>query len=293
MNTQHLTSICPPAGLRRIARYFINMISATSVPTHARSPKLSLHAVPETDHALTESPKRHASLWVAACCLLWALQVTLCWVTGYRDQSLQRAVEQGVVQIESRERLNHDQGMIATRREAQRATTPFWRMLWQINDFGLEPLAFWFRLWALPMAISATALLCGRWVLPEDLRPDVARCIWPATLRPGLELITAIGNTNQASALGLNLLLPGGDYAVGPYQVLSQLDIFWLASILLTTWAMSRNHKLKYSQLFTAIGLVTMLEWLARIAVALIVGAGIRETLIPNEPFRVGRGPGP
>ena len=71
------------------------------------------------------------------------------------------------------------------------------------------------------------------------------------------------------------------------------MDIFWLASILISAWAVGRHHQFKISQLLAGIGLVTCLEWLVRLSIALVVGAGIRETLIPNEPFRVGRGPGP
>lgn len=266
-------------------------VQSVSIPTANTKLSLSSAAMP---HDEPSEPRQSRTVtWLLACCLAWLAQATVCWTTGYRDQNLHRAIEKGVLEIESRERLNHDQNLISARRESQRSTAPFWRMLWQINDFGLEPAAFWFRLWALPMAISAIALVCGRWIPPEEFRPDVARWIWPAALRPGFELLTAIGHSSQQLPIGLNLLLPAGDYQVGPYMALGQLDLFWLASTLFIGWSIHRSHHLKFRHLLTGIGLVTLLEWLVRLSIALVVGAGIRETLIPTEPFRVGRGPGP
>lgn len=269
------------------------MIPAQSVTLPSSPTRVILPSATVSHDDVAEPQKKQTLSWALACCLAWVIQSALCWTTGYRDQALQGAIEKGVQEIEARERLNYDQNLISAKRESQRGTAPFWRMLWQINDFGLEPTAFLFRLWAIPMAVSATVLVCGRWIPPEEIRPEVSRWIWPATLRPGIELLTAIGHSGHQSPLGLNLFLPSGNYQIGPYMALGQLDLFWLASIFLMCWSIRRNHHIKFRHLLAGVFSVTVVEWLLRVSIALVVGAGIRETLIPTEPFRVGRGPGP
>ena len=232
------------------------MASASSATSIARPSSSSMKSVSTGSHQAPDSTKVGSVNpigLVMVWCLIWLVQVSFCWATGYRDLRLRQAVEKGVVQIESRERLNHDPSVITSKRESQRSTAAFWRILWQISDFGLEPFALWFRLWAIPLAVSASALIGGR----------------------------------------LNLILPSGQFPAILFQSLAQLDLFWIASIIFTVLSISRCNQLKLRQVGLACIAITLLEWSVRVVFGLIVGAGIHETLIPAEPFQVGKGPGP
>ena len=153
------------------------MASASSATSIARPSSSSMKSVSTGSHQAPDSTKVGSVNpigLVMVWCLIWLVQVSFCWATGYRDLRLRQAVEKGVVQIESRERLNHDPSVITSKRESQRSTAAFWRILWQISDFGLEPFALWFRLWAIPLAVSASALIGGRLIHTDEIRPSVA-----------------------------------------------------------------------------------------------------------------------
>lgn len=226
---------------------------------------------------------------------IWFVQVALCWVSGFRDHTINQAIEQGVVEIDHRERLNFDATVASSKREVQRSTTSFWRMLIQLNDYLLEPGVLWLRLWIIPSAIAAASLLAGHALSTDQIRQKMAQYLLIVVPRPGLELLIATTGGNQASHhLGLNLLLPNASFVpVGLYQALAQIDIFWLASTICMTVALYRMRGIGKLPLFSAVTLCFIAEWLIRVGLAILVGAAMRETLIPAEPFRVGRGPGP
>ena len=272
------------------------MASASSATSIARpssnftkSVSTGSHQAPDSAKVGSVNPIGLVMVW----CLIWLIQVSLCWSTGYRDLRLRQAVEKGVVQIESRERLNHDPSVISSKRESQRSTAPFWRTLWQISDFGLEPFALWFRLWAIPLAVSASALIGGRLIHTDEIRPSVALWMILALPRPMMELLSAIGASHSSDKIGLNLILPSGQFPAILFQSLAQLDLFWIASMIFTVLSISRCNQLKLRHVGLACIAITLLEWSVRVVFGLIVGAGIHETLIPAEPFQVGKGPGP
>ena len=272
------------------------MASASSATSIARpssnftkSVSTGSHQAPDSAKVGSVNPIGLVMVW----CLIWLIQVSLCWSTGYRDLRLRQAVEKGVVQIESRERLNHDPSVITSKRESQRSTAAFWRILWQISDFGLEPFALWFRLWAIPLAVSASALIGGRLIHTDEIRPSVALWMILALPRPIMELLSAVSNSNSSDKIGLNLILPSGQFPAVLFQSLAQLDLFWIASMIFTVLSISRYNQLKLRHVGLACIAITLLEWSVRVVFGLIVGAGIHETLIPAEPFQVGKGPGP
>ena len=266
---------------------------AISPARPSSNPHMASHQKRSPDASPTIHQKSNPVLIVSFWSLIWVLQASFCWSTGYRDSRLQASIEKGVSEIESRERLNHDPAVISQKRESQRSTSSFWRTIWKIGDYALNPFALFFRLWAIPLVVSATALVGGRLIPPEEIRPNVSRWMILALPRPGIELLCAIGKNSSTDAIGLNLILPDGNYPAILYQSLAQLDFFWLTSMGFTVLVISKYNHLKWQKVAIGCTLVTLLEWSVRIACALIVGAGIHETLIPAEPFQVGKGPGP
>ncbi|MFM7131963.1 MAG: hypothetical protein ACKO0V_21655 [bacterium] len=239
------------------------------------------------------SPMSQSGWLMVLATLVWVAQVSACWATGYRDYCLNLAIEQGVVEIENRERLNHDTAVAAAKRESQRQTQPFWRFLHEIGDFLLEPAALWFRFWVIPLAVSAACLLAGRSVEAESLRPSVAWCLLAALPRPVFELASGLFHLPNVVPAGLNLLVPQGFVLpAGLFVALASADIFWVLSVVLMLLALWRPNVARGPMLAAVVGLF-LLEWVLRVSLGIVVGAAMRETLIQPEPFRVGRGPGP
>lgn len=244
--------------------------------------------------AKARSPVSQSAWLMVLATLVWVAQVSACWATGYRDYCLNMAIEQGVVEIENRERLNHDTAAAAAKRESQRQTQPFWRFLQEIGDFLLEPATLWFRFWVIPLAVSAACLLAGRSVEAESLRPSVAWCLLAALPRPGFELASGLFHLPDIVPAGLNLLVPKGlVLPAGVYVALASADIFWVVSTVLMLVALWRRPNVARGPMVAAVAGVFLMEWVLRLSLGIVVGAGMRETLIQPEPFRVGRGPGP
>jgi hypothetical protein len=248
------------------------------------------------DAALRESGSSVAprSGWIILLAIVvWILQATACWASGFREYQLHRAIEQGVVEIDARERLNHDTSVASAKRETQRASMSFWRQLTEITDFVLEPLALLLRFWVIPLAVSAANLLVGRNVAADKLRYCVAVSLLAALPRPGFELLSAMNHWPEA-APGLNLLIPAKmTIPAGLYQALAQADLFWITSIFLMTCAMWRMKSVARGPMVCSVASVFLLEWSIRLVLVIVAGSAMRETLIPPEPFTVGRGPGP
>lgn len=249
----------------------------------------------QTSAAAVARPGISQSAWLmVVSTLIWVTQVSACWATGYRDYCLNLAIEQGVVEIENRERLNHDPSVAAARRESQRQTLPFWKFLQEIGDFLLEPAALWLRFWVIPLAVSAACLLAGRSVEAESLRPSVAWCLLAALPRPGFELLSGLFHLPNLVPAGLNLLVPQGvALPASVFVAMAGADLFWITSVLLMTVAFWRRQNMARGPMIASLVGVFLMEWAMRVTLGVVVGAGMRETLIQPEPFRVGRGPGP
>ena len=216
----------------------------------------------------------------------WMVAVLVCqgmlWATGLRGSGLAEAVERGAARAESRGIGELTDDLIREAIRTQRATRPFWTTLAVVGDFILEPLAPAIRAIAAATLLSGLAALTGRPVgygraLAESARDQR---YWVLGLATRTALMLALRREEiETSAV---LLLPPGSYPAPLWVALRQVDPFALvgwAALALGGW------RRKQANLVVATGAIAglaLIEAVARIALALVLGAAIRLTLVPE-----------
>jgi hypothetical protein len=217
------------------------------------------------------------ALWVA---LVVGLEGLL-WLSGGKTLALAEAVEQGAARVESRSfgEVSEDQVRKAIR--TQNATLPFWSTLAWIGDFVVEPLSLAVRAAAVAALLSTLAALVGR---PARFGEALGGCIavqgfWVLGLAVRVALTFALRGAEADTSLAL--AIPHGIDSALAWLAARQVDVFALwgwAAMTLGGW---RRGQANLAVAFLVCALVALGEAALRVGFALVVGAGMRLTLLP------------
>jgi hypothetical protein len=206
----------------------------------------------------------------------------LLWLSGVRAFDLAEAVEQGAARVESRAFGEVSEGQVRKAIRTQNATLSFWTALALIGDFVVEPLSLGLRALAVATLLSTLAALVGR---PVQFGLALDSCVnvqglWVLGLAVRVALTLALGL--GAAETSLALALPRGNNAAQALLAARQADVFALwgwAAMTLGGW---RRGQASLAVAFLACALLALGEAALRIDVGLMVGAGMRLTLLPD-----------
>ena len=219
--------------------------------------------------------------WLALWILLTVTLEGLFWHSGAKAVALSEAVEQGAAQIERRAfgEVSEDQLRKAIR--TQKATLHFWTTLALVGDFLVEPLSIAARPLAVATLLSTLAALIGRRV---QFSAALGACVtvqglWVLGLAVRVVLTLVLGLDEAETSLAL--ALPAGTRSALTLLSARQVDAFalwgWVA-MALGGWRRGQANLAIASLICT---LVALGEASLRINVGLMVGAGMRLTLLP------------
>lgn len=220
--------------------------------------------------------------WLAAWLAVLVLAHASLWVSGHRQRTLERAVEQGVARVErwaEAEDLKESQIRQAIR--TQRETLPFWETLWLLADFLLEPAGLVLRAVLATVVLASLAALMGRppafgQALAANVRFQV---FWVVAVVVQALLANAQLGSGDTS---LALLAPPAEYPASVWLTLKQLDLYALAgwfAIGLTAWRRRQAHPVVAA---LAVGALAAMEIALRVAVLIMIGASMRLTIFPD-----------
>jgi hypothetical protein len=217
-------------------------------------------------------------LWMAATV---ALQGGL-WASGARTTAQAVAVEQGAARIETRGIGEVGEDVIRKAIRLQRDTLPFWTTLALLGDFAGEPLSLAVRAVAVAVVLSSLAALMGR---PARFGLALAECsaaqgFWVLGLAVRVVLMIALRRTDVETSLVL--ALPPGEYPASAWIALGQVDAFALlgwAALARGGW---RRGQVNPATALLVCALLALGEATLRVGSALVIGAGMRLTLLPE-----------
>jgi hypothetical protein len=206
------------------------------------------------------------------------------WTAGVPKTTIETAVEAGAAKAESWGVGETSDDVVRKAIRLQSDTLPFWTTIAVLRDFLVDPLALVLRALTVTVLFSSVAALTGRPI-------GFGAALWANGVTQGLWVLSAAVSTALMIALrrpevetGLTLFLPAGHYDAATWTALTRIDLFALIGWAVMAWGgWSRGQV----NLFTACllcGMLALLEFGARIAAALIVGASMRLTLIPDFP---------
>lgn len=218
--------------------------------------------------------------------LVWASSILVLnaglWLTGVRPTQLATAIDRGAERIETRTRGEVSDDTIRKAIRTQRDTLPFWSTMAGLGDFVLEPLGPALRALAASVLFASLAALVGRPPGFEAAMAANARLqgIWVLGLATTFGLILALRRAEVESSAAL--FLPPGRYPAAVWLALRQVELFallgWLASAV-GTWRRGQAN-LAVAVLGCAILMVG--EGALRVAGNLLLGAGMRLTILPE-----------
>jgi len=219
---------------------------------------------------------------------LWMVLVAglngVLWITGFRVRALAEAVEQGAARVESRRigEVSDDDVREAIR--TQHESLPFWTALAMIGDFVGEPVMLALRAMLVATAFSALAALAGR---PARFDAALAQCVgvqglWVVGLAVQVTLMVVLRSPEVETSLAL--LLPPGTHSAAAWVALRQLTPFALLGWAALAWGGWRRRQVGLTAAVLVCILLAIAEAALRINVALVLGAGMRLTLIPESP---------
>lgn len=216
--------------------------------------------------------------WIALSIVLQGLT----WASGARPTALAVAVEHGAAVAETRAIGEVPDDLIRKAIRTQQETQPFWTALALLGDLAAEPLALAARAVVVATVLSALAALAGR---PIEFHRALAGSVaaqgfWVLGLAFKVALIYTLGR--PAPETSLTLLLGPGRYPASVWVALEQVDAFavlgWLA-LARGGWRRGEAHP---AVALSACGVLAAIEAATRTAAALVLGAGMRLTLIPD-----------
>jgi hypothetical protein len=205
----------------------------------------------------------------------------LLWHSGARALALSEAVEQGAARIERRTSGEVSEDQVRKAIRTQNATLPFWTTLALLGDFLVEPLSMAARPLAVATLLSTLAALVGR---PVQFSAALGACVtvqglWVLGLAVRVVLMLALRLDEAETSLAL--ALPAGTNSALALLAARQIDAFALwgwAAMALGGW---RRGQANLAVALLVCALVALGEAALRINVALMVGAGMRLTLMP------------
>lgn len=226
-------------------------------------------------------PARFGRVLAGWMLLVVVLQI-VAWLSGMRGAELAAAVERGAAQVEAWSIGEVGDDVVRDAIRTQQDTLPFWATLSAFGDLVLEPAMLGAR------AVLATVLFCGFAALtgrPIRFDATLAACamaqgFWVLGL--ALRVALAVGLGRPEAETSATLLLGPGMHPAALWVALRQVDAFVMlgyGTMALGAWRRGQTN------LVVAVlicGGLWMSESLMRIAGALLLGAGMRMTLIPG-----------
>ncbi len=206
----------------------------------------------------------------------------LLWLSGARGGALAEAVERGTAHAETARIGEVGDEVIRKAIRTQQSTLPFWTTLAALGDFLAEPLILVLRAVLVATLFAGLAALVGR---PTRFAEGLAACaaaqgLWVLGLAVRGGLMLALHRDQIETSA--TLLLPPAACSAALWVALRQLDVFavlgWMA-LALGGW---RRGQANLLTAFLICGSLWMIEAAVRISYALVIGAGMRLTLIPS-----------
>jgi hypothetical protein len=231
----------------------------------------------ETEVSLRSGPV--LVLWMA---LVIVAQAVL-WASGAKQHAVEVAVERGAARAESWGIGEVGDDVIRKAIQTQQATRTFWATLMVLGDFIAEPLSVAVRALLVATVFSGLAALTGR---PSAFAAGLAGCIaaqgcWVLGLLVRAALVAALRRPDVETSL--TLLLPPGSYDATVWVALRQLDLFVLVGWTALAVGGWRRGQVSGLAAASACAALAWLEAVLRMSAELILGAGMRLTLIPEE----------
>ncbi len=231
--------------------------------------------------AREEGPARAGpilALWVVVAI---ALRSVL-WVTGFEPKALADAVDRGAARAEASRIGEVGDDLIRKAIRLQRDTLAFWTVLARLGDFTVEPAWLVVRALTVATLFAAAAALTGRPVgfsngLTESAKIQGA-WVFGLAVRVGLTVVLRREDVETSLAL----LLPPGTYPASVVLLARQADPFALIGWLALAWTGWRRRQVNLATAIVLCGFLALSEAVVRVACGLVVGAGMRLSILPG-----------
>jgi hypothetical protein len=210
-----------------------------------------------------------------------ALRATL-WVTGFEPKALADAVDRGAARAEASRVGEVGDDVIRKAIQLQRDTLPFWATLARLGDFAVEPTALVIRALAVATLFAAVAALTGRPVnFPNGLVESAKiQGFWAFGLAMRVALVIALRREDVETSLAL--LLPPGTHPAAVVLLARQADPFALIGWGALAWRGWRRGQVNLVTAIVLCGMLAISEAIVRVSCGLIVGAGMRLSILPD-----------
>lgn len=214
----------------------------------------------------------------------WVLAMVLlqvgAWLSGVRGYGLAVAVERGAARVEGGIIGEVPDDVIRKAIQTQQDSLIFWATLTALGDFVVEPASLVLRAILAATLFAGFAALGGR---PIRFEHGLAACAWAQgfwvlglAVRVALMILLRQPDVETSATL----FLPAGTYPATTWVALRQLDVF---ALLGWTTMASGGWRRGQANLVGSL-LICMVLWgteaILRMSIALILGAGMRMTLI-------------
>jgi len=217
-------------------------------------------------------------LWMALTAGLYGVL----WLTGFRQRELGLAIERGAAEAESHGIGETSDDLVRKAIRAQRETLPFWTAVVALGDFVGEPLLLALRAATVAVLFAALAALRGR---RAGFDAAMAQCaalqgLWVLGL--AVQVVLMVGLRRPSVETSAVLLLGRGAYSAWQWTALRQLDVFALAGWLAMAWQGWRRGQVGPVAALLTCAVLAVGEMGARVFVAVVIGGGIRLTVLPG-----------
>jgi hypothetical protein len=204
------------------------------------------------------------------------------WVTGFEPKALADAVDRGAARAEATRVGEVGEDLIRKAIALQRDTLPFWTALARLGDFAFEPTALVVRALAVATLFAAVAALTGRPVRFSNGLTESAKIqgIWVFGLGLRVALMVALRREDVETSLAL--LLPSGTHAAATVLLARQADAFALIGWTALAWRGWRRGQASLATAIVLCGMLAIAEAMIRVSCGLVVGAGMRLSILPD-----------
>jgi hypothetical protein len=203
------------------------------------------------------------------------------WALGLRQYSLRTAVDEGAANVETRGIGEVGDEVIHKAIGIQRSTLPFWTTLALLGDFLAEPLALVLRAMVVATLFAVVAALTCRTVGFADGLTSCARAqgFWVLGMATRLGLMIALRRPEAETSLAL--VLASGSSPAALLLASRQIDAFVILGWVAVARGGWRRGQVNLAAAVAICGSFWILESIVRIAYGLIIGAGMRLTVMP------------
>lgn len=213
---------------------------------------------------------------------LWIVVQGLLWTTGFRTARLIANVESGAAEVERRSVGEVGETEIREAIGEQRESLRFWTALAVVRDFVMGPAGLIVRATAAAVAFATIGALRGGTVGFGSglIATGQAQGFWVVGLVVQAALM--IGLRRAEAETSAVLLLPPGTYPATVWIGLRELEVFALAGWVAMAGGAWRRGQVSLLGATVVVLALWLMEASIRIGSALVLGASMRRTLIPE-----------